>query len=87
MIALKGAGMKKHANRKNQLLILALLVGLAGTAYEAYQTNKIGKVNQALLAGEVFNDESYPFHKKFSDAYQQGKTGNYKHAVQGFGQT
>lgn len=80
--------MKKHAiNRKNQLLILLLTVGLVGTAYEAYQTNKIGKVNRALRTGEVLNDESYPFYKKFSDAYQQGKTGNFKHAVQGFGQT
>ncbi|MEQ1486886.1 MAG: hypothetical protein ABL920_00220 [Methylotenera sp.] len=80
--------MKKHGiNRKNQLLILVLLVGLVGTAYEAYQTHKIGKVNRALRSGEVINDEAYPFHKKFSDAYQQGKTGNFKHAVQGFGQT
>ncbi|MDO9205746.1 tetratricopeptide repeat protein [Methylotenera sp.] len=82
----KHAGSQKNSLRKNQLLILALLVGLVGTAYEAYQTNKISKVNHALLAGEVINDENYPFHKKFSDAYQQGKTGNFKHAVQGFGQ-
>ena len=80
--------MKKNTiSRKNQLLVLVLLVGLAGTAYEAYQTNKIGKVNAALLAGEVVNDDSYPVHKKFADAYHQGKTGNFKHAVQGFGQT
>lgn len=80
--------MKKHAvNRKNQLLILLLIVGSIGTVYEAYQMSKIGKVNRALQSGEVFNDESYPFHKKFADAYQQGKTGNFKHAVQGFGQT
>lgn len=80
--------MKKHAiNRKNQTLILLLVLSLGGAAYEGYQTNKINKVNQALLTGEIFNDESYPFHKKFSDAYQQGKTGNFKHAVQGFGQT
>lgn len=72
---------------KNVLLILMLVVGSTGTAYEAYQLNKIGKVNHALRTGEVFNDESYPVHKKFSDAYQQGKTGNFKHAVQGFGQT
>lgn len=80
--------MKKQAiNRKNQLLILMLLVGLVGTAYEGYQTNKVSKINYALQSGEVINDESYPFHKKFSDAYQQGLTGNFKHAVQGFGQT
>lgn len=80
--------MKKHAvNRKNQLLILLLSVGLIGTTYEAYQTHKINKVNHALHSGEVFDDESYTFHRKFSDAYHQGKTGNFKHAVQGFGQT
>lgn len=80
--------MKKHAiNRKNQLLILLLIVGSSGAAYEAYQTYKIGKINNALRTGEVFNDESYPFHKKFSDAYQQAQSGNFKHAVQGFGQT
>lgn len=80
--------MKTHAvNRKNQLLLLLLTVGLIGTTYEAYQMHKINKVNQALRIGEVVNDENYPFHRKFSDAYHQGKTGNFKHAVQGFGQT
>jgi len=78
--------MKNRVNRINQLLGLILLAGLVGTAYEVYQTNKIGKVNRALLSGEVVNDENYPFHKKFADAYQQGKTGNFKHATQGFGQ-
>lgn len=80
--------MKKNSTkRKNQVIIVVMLVSLAGTAYETYQTNKIGKVNHALTSGEVFNDDSYPFHKKFADAYQQGKTGNFKHAVQGFVQT
>ena len=78
--------MKHKINHKNQLLGLLLLVGLVGTTYEAFQTHKIGKVNRALLTGEVVNDESYPFHKKFADAYQQGKAGNFKIAVQGFGQ-
>jgi len=85
---IKGAKMKQHAiSRKNQLIILMLTIGLIGTAYEALQTHKISKINQALRTGEVFDDEGYPFHRKFSDAYQQGKTGNYKHAVQVFGQT
>jgi len=78
--------MTNRINRKNQLLGLVLLAGLLGTAYECYQINKIGKVNRALLSGDVVNDESYPFHKKFSDAYQQGKNGHFKHAIQGFGQ-
>lgn len=77
----------KHAiNRNNQLLGLLLAVGLLGTVYEAYQTRKISQVNDALLVGEVLGDESYAFHKKFADAYQQGRTGNFKHAVQGFNQ-
>lgn len=76
----------RRINRKNQMLGLLLLAGLVGASYEAYQTLKIGKVNRALLSGEVVNDESYPFHKKFADAYQQGKAGNFKIAVQGFGQ-
>lgn len=76
----------KKSTRKNQILIAVLLISSAGAAYEAYQANKISKLNLALQSGEVLNDESYPFHKKFSDAFQQGETGNFKHAVQGFGQ-
>jgi mxaK protein len=78
--------MNSRVNRKNQVLGVMLLIGLIGSAYEAYQTNKIGKVNRALIAGEIVDDESYPFHKKFADAYQQSRTGNFKIAVQGFGQ-
>ena len=70
--------MKNRINRKNKMFGLILFASLSGVAYEAYQINKIGKVNHALLSGEVVNDESYPFHKKFADAYQQGKTGNFK---------
>lgn len=78
--------MKNRVNRINQLLGLMLLAGVVGTAYEVYQTERIGKVNRALLSGEVVNDDNYPFHAKYADAYQQGKTGNFKHATQGFGQ-
>lgn len=78
--------MKNRINRKNQLLGLLVMVGLAGTGYEVYHTHAMGKVNQALLSGEVVNDERYAFHKKFADAYQQGQTANFKMAVQGFGQ-
>lgn len=78
---------KSHrVKHKNQLLGLLLIIGLVGTAYEANHYNKISKVNRALLAGEVVNDDNYPFNKKFADAYHQGKTGNFKLAVQGFGQ-
>ncbi|PKO47706.1 MAG: hypothetical protein CVU29_02370 [Betaproteobacteria bacterium HGW-Betaproteobacteria-22] len=78
--------MKNRVKRINQLLGLVLITGLTGAAYEVYQTHQIDKVNRALMSGEVVNDEHYPFHKKFADAYQQGKSGNYKQATQGFGQ-
>jgi mxaK protein len=78
--------MKNRINRKNQLLCLTLVAGLLGTAYEAFHIYEINTVNLKLLSGDVVNNENYPVHKKFADAYQQGKTGNFKHAVQGFGQ-
>lgn len=79
--------MNKHVfNHKNYLLIMLLIIGLMGAVYEVYQIKSISKVNNTLRAGEVLNNESYPFHKKFSDAYQQAKTSNFKQAVQGFGQ-
>lgn len=77
---------QKKSTRKNQILIAVLLISSIGVAYEAYQSNKISNINQALRSGAVFEDENYLFHKKFSDAFQQGETGNFKHAVQGFGQ-
>jgi mxaK protein len=78
--------MSHRIKRKNQLLGLTLLIGLLGSAYEAYQTHKISKVNRALIAGEVITGEEFPFHKKFAEAYHQGKTGNFKLAVQGYSQ-
>ncbi len=81
-----GQKQSHRVKRKNQLLGLLLMIGLIGTSYEAYSYNKISQVNRALLAGKVINDDDYPFNKKFADAYHQGKTGNFKLAVQGFGQ-
>jgi mxaK protein len=83
--------MKNHLTRnplarKNQLLGLLLIVGLVGSVYEVYQVNKIIKANDALQSGAVLDGDAFPFHQKFADAYQQGKTGNYKHAIQNFGQ-
>ncbi|HSI28929.1 MAG: hypothetical protein ACAH05_09115 [Methylophilus sp.] len=78
--------MKNHITRKNQLLGLLLVVGLVGSAYEGFQVNKIASANRMLQAGEVLEGDQFPFHRKFADAYQQGKTGNFKHASQNFGQ-
>jgi mxaK protein len=78
--------MKNHLTRKNQVLGLLLLVGLAGTVYEGFQVNRIAAANSILQGGQVLEGDQFAFHRKFADAYQQGKTGNFKHASQNFGQ-
>ncbi len=78
--------MKNHLMRKNQLLGVVFIVGVLGSVYEAYQVHKITSANTALQHGDVLEGDLFPFHQKFADAYQQGKTGNYKHAIQNFGQ-
>jgi len=78
--------MKNRIVRINQILGLIFLTGLIGCSYELYQLKKIDKVNGQLLSGQVLDTETYPFHQKYSDAYQQAKSRNYKHAIQGFGQ-
>lgn len=83
--------MKNHLTRnpfarKNQLLGLLLLTGVVGSMYESYQVHQMAKANDALQSGAVLDGGAFPFHQKFADAYQQGKTGNYKHAIQNFGQ-
>lgn len=76
----------KQITHKNQLLGLLLLVGLVGSLYEGFQMNRIAHANNLLQRGEVLEGDPFPFHQKFADAYQQGRTGNFKHASQNFGQ-
>jgi len=78
--------MNNHLMRKNQVLALVLIVGALGSAYQGYQVRKISHANAVLQRGEVLEADLFPFHQKFADAYQQGKTGNHKHAVQNFSQ-
>ncbi|HSI22041.1 MAG TPA: hypothetical protein VK959_03355 [Methylophilaceae bacterium] len=78
--------MENRLKRKNIVLGLMLVIGLAGTAYETYQTWHIEGINAALASGQLVTDEAYPFQKKFSAAYDQGQHQDYKHAVQTYGQ-
>lgn len=78
--------MKNHLTRKNQVLGLMLIIGVLGSVYESYQVSHIATANRMLQAGEVLQGDPFPFHQKFADAYQQAKTGNYKHAIQNFSQ-
>ena len=78
--------MVKNLHKGNLVFGLLLIIGLIGSAYELYRYNKILTVNRAIQSGEQITDKSYPQLQKFAAAYAQGKNGNYKHAVQTYGQ-
>jgi mxaK protein len=78
--------MENRLKRKNRVLALLLAVGVIGTGFEALQIRRIEAVNSALKAGKPVADNTFPFHKKFSAAYDQGRRQDYKHAVQTYGQ-
>jgi mxaK protein len=78
--------MVNHIKTSNIIFGLLLSIGLIGAAYEGYQSNKIGKVNQAILAGKQVTDDDYPYQQKFAAAYDQGQSLGYKHAIQTYGQ-
>jgi mxaK protein len=78
--------MVKRVHTGNIISGLLLLIGLIGASYEAYQSNKIAKVNHAILAGQQITDDSYPYQQKFAAAYDQGTKQDYKHAIQTYGQ-
>lgn len=78
--------MENRLKRKNIVLGLMLLAGLAGSAYEGLQYWQILQVNRALLTGKPVDGDDYPYQKKFAAAYDQGQQQDYKHAVQTYGQ-
>lgn len=78
--------MVKTIHKSNIVFGLLLVIGLVGGLYEAYQYNKIVKVNHAIQSDQQITDASYPYLQKFAAAYSQGKKGDYKHAVQTYGQ-
>jgi len=71
---------------KSLILGLVLLVGLVGSIYESYQCFKIQNVNHELLTGAVITNDDYGYQKKFSAAYHQGASHDYKHAIQSYNQ-
>jgi len=78
--------MGNRLRNTNIMLSLLLVIGLSGTAYEGYTLCKIDRVNQSLRAGKAIEDDAYPYQKKFSSAYDQGRQADYKHAVQTYSQ-
>jgi mxaK protein len=78
--------MGNRITRINLALAVSAAIGAIGVAYEGYQCWKIDHINTRLDAGQVIEDESYPYQKKFAAAYHQGKAQDYKHAVQSYSQ-
>src|SRR5690349_15838775 len=78
--------MGSRIKRINLGLAILMTIGLAGTGYESYQCWRIDKVNRVLDAGQIVTDDAYPYQAKFSAAYLQGNTQDYKHAVQSYSQ-
>lgn len=78
--------MVKRIKKSNIIFGVLLAIGLIGVVYEAYQNRKIEKVNHAIVAGQLIEDDAYPYLQKFAAAYDQGNKNDYKHAVQTYGQ-
>jgi len=78
--------MVKRIKKSNIIFGVLLAIGLIGVVYEAYQNRKIDKVNHAIVAGQLIEDDAYPHLQKFAAAYDQGNKKDYKHAVQTYGQ-
>lgn len=74
---------RKHANTLWTALTLA---GLAGVLYFGWQLHAARALNAQLAAGEVIKTGGQAYLQKFTAAYDQGQHGDYKHAVQTYGQ-
>jgi mxaK protein len=71
---------------KNALLSVLVLTGLVGGAYEGMQLWQIERFNTALKHNAALPADQYPLTEKFAAAYRQGTAGEYKHAIQTYGQ-
>jgi|SRR5690554_272629 mxaK protein len=70
----------------NLILGLLVAVGIIGSSWEAFNLWESNRHNEALIAGKAIKDEAYPLHEKFSAAYYQGETQEFKHAIQTYNQ-
>ncbi|HEU4708836.1 MAG TPA: hypothetical protein VFS17_05945 [Methylophilaceae bacterium] len=70
----------------NLLLGLMIAVGAVGSSWEAWKVWKIEGLNRDLRAGKIIKDEAYPFQEKFSAAWAQGQSRDFKHAIQTYNQ-
>jgi mxaK protein len=78
--------MEKRIRRLTLWWALLLVVGIAGSAYQSYRISQIHGLNQALQTGKQLDDDRYIYTSKFAAAYQLGRSQDFKHAVQSYGQ-
>ncbi|MDR5170828.1 hypothetical protein IHQ56_03255 [Methylobacillus flagellatus] len=78
--------MEKHLKIKNAIAGLLLLASLAGSGAVLYQLRQAEQANHALRTGGEISNEDYAMQRKFAEAYFQGASKNYKHAVQNYSQ-
>lgn len=70
----------------NLFLSLLATIGLIGAIFGGIQFLRIQEMNKVINAGKVIKNESYPLQQKFTSAYHQGNSGNFKHAIQTYNQ-
>lgn len=70
----------------NGLWAVVTVAGLVGTAYFGWQWQQATQLNRQIATAQVIKQGGSPALQKFTAAYDQGLHGDYKHAVQTYGQ-
>lgn len=78
--------MATHTKKANWLWGTVTLAGVLGALYFGWQLHTLQDLNRQIHAGTLIKDKQYPYLQRFSAAYDQGKHGDFKHAVQTYGQ-
>lgn len=78
--------MATYAKKTNWLWGTITVAGILGALYAGWQLHTLRELNQQIQSGTLVKDKTYPYLQKFTAAYDQGLHGDYKHAVQTYGQ-
>lgn len=62
------------------------MAGLAGAVYSGWQLHTFSELNRQIQSEALIKHADFPYLQKFTAAYDQGKHGDFKHAVQTYGQ-
>lgn len=75
-----------YQKNANWLWGCVVVAGIAGSLYFGWQLHGLRALNQQIQTGAVIKQGGTPYLQKFTAAYDQGLHGDYKHAVQTYGQ-